>query len=92
MCPEVSELPHAFVDQVQQSLTSMRIMLGSFDPNLGASLCRGEVVYGEAGFVGVEIKKVSAEGGRDGLRWALSSPGAILRVHRILRGRFLVGF
>src|SRR5215213_11745328 len=54
----------------------------SFGPNLGASPGRGEVVYGETGFVGAEIKKISAEGGRDGLRGVLSSPGAILRGHR----------
>jgi hypothetical protein len=45
----------------------------------------------EGGFVGVEIKKVSAEGDRDGLRWAISSPGAILKGQRIPRAGFLVG-
>ena len=65
---------------------SMRTILGNVGPNLRASLCLGEVVYGVGRFVGAGIKKGSAEEDRDGLRRAISSLGAILRGHQAHRG------
>ena len=72
-------------------MTSMRTILGNVGPNLRASLCRGEIVYGEGRFVGAGIKNVSAKEDRDGLRRAISSPGAILRGHQAHRGELPVG-
>jgi len=91
--PEADEVPDALADQVRQALTNVRTILGSVGSNLRATIFRGEVMYSEGRFVGAGIKKVSAGGGWDGLRRAISSPGAgaILRGHRMLRGESPVG-
>jgi hypothetical protein len=90
--PEAGEAPDAFDDQVPQPVTSMRTILGDVGPNLRASLCRGEVVYGVGRFVGAGIKKDSAEEDRDGLCRAISSLGAILRGHQVHRVEGISGW
>jgi len=60
--PEAGEVPGAFADQVRQPLDSMRTILGNVGSNVRASLCRGEVVYREGGFVGAGIKEYFCRG------------------------------